>query len=101
MGAGGWIWQATVTIVVHDADHNLVTDATVSGTWSGGYSGSSECTTDGNGQCSVSSGNIWRWNDSTTFTVDNVTHATLTYQPADNHDPDGDSDGTTITVYGP
>jgi len=98
---GGWIWKATVTIVVHDANHNLVTDATVSGTWSGGYSGSSECTTDGNGQCSVSSGNIWRWNDSTTFTVDNVTHATLTYQPADNHDPDSDSDGTTITVYGP
>ena len=33
------------------------------------------------------------------FTVDNVSHATLGYDAAENHDPDGDSDGTTLTVY--
>jgi PKD repeat protein len=30
--------------------------------------------------------------------VDDVTHATLPYEPAENHDPDGDSDGTVIVV---
>jgi serine protease AprX len=86
---------------VHDANHNPVTDATVSGSWSGGYSGSGECTTGSGGRCSVSSGYIWRGNSSTTFTVDSVTHATFTYEPANNHDPDGDSDGTSITVSRP
>jgi hypothetical protein len=35
------------------------------------------------------------------FTVNNVTHATLTYNAADNHDPDGDSNGTVIVVNKP
>ena len=30
--------------------------------------------------------------------VDGVAHATLPYQPAENHDPDGDSDGTSILI---
>jgi hypothetical protein len=38
---------------------------------------------------------------SVTFTVSDVSHATHTYQLADNHDPDGDSDGTQIVVYKP
>jgi hypothetical protein len=33
--------------------------------------------------------------------VTNVSHASLPYQPADNHDPDGDSNGTAITVSKP
>jgi len=36
-----------------------------------------------------------------TFTVGNVTHATLTYNSAQNHDPDGDSNGTLITLSRP
>jgi PKD repeat protein len=32
------------------------------------------------------------------FVVDSVAHPTLPYQPAENHDPDGDSDGTSIVV---
>ena len=36
-----------------------------------------------------------------TFTVVNVTHATFTYKSADNHDPDGDSNGTAITLSRP
>jgi hypothetical protein len=38
---------------------------------------------------------------STTFTVSAVTHATLTHQAGGSHDPDGDSDGTRITVLKP
>jgi hypothetical protein len=30
-----------------------------------------------------------------------VTHATRTYDSAGNHDPDGDSDGTSMTVFRP
>jgi hypothetical protein len=36
-----------------------------------------------------------------TFTVVTLTHATLTYASADNHDPDGDSNGSSITVKRP
>jgi hypothetical protein len=38
---------------------------------------------------------------SVTFAVDDVTLARYGYTPGGNRDPDGDSDGTTITVYKP
>jgi hypothetical protein len=31
--------------------------------------------------------------------VDSVTHGSLSYLAADNHDPDGDSDGTAIVIF--
>ena len=70
-------------------------------TWSGGYGGPANCATDGNGRCTVSTGNIWKRNRKATFAVSDVTHSTFTYAPAGNHDPDGDSDGTSITVTRP
>jgi hypothetical protein len=36
-----------------------------------------------------------------TFAVVNVTHATLTYKPAANHDANCDSNGTAISVTKP
>jgi hypothetical protein len=94
-------WEATVEIEVHDASHSLVANATVDGTWSGGAKGSDSCTTNASGRCSIASGKIPDSKPSTTFTVDDVTHATLTYDPGANHDPDGDSDGTSITIFKP
>jgi hypothetical protein len=38
---------------------------------------------------------------SVTLTVTNVALGTFVYQPASNHDPDGDSSGTAITVTKP
>jgi len=35
------------------------------------------------------------------FTVTNVALGTFVYKPASNHDPDGDSNGTTIGVAKP
>jgi hypothetical protein len=35
------------------------------------------------------------------FSVDSVEIAGHAYSPGDNHDPDGDSDGTTISVSKP
>lgn len=92
-------WRATVTITVRDNDQNTVAGATVSGAWSGGASGGGSCITGSSGQCSITSGNISNSVSSTAFTVNSVAHATLTYQPAANQDPDGDSNGTKITIF--
>jgi hypothetical protein len=35
---------------------------------------------------------------SVTYTVNNVTASGFTYDPASNTDPDGDSNGTAITI---
>jgi hypothetical protein len=99
---GGGKWTASVTITVHDNNHNPVANASVSGNWSGpGGSGPGSCETDVNGRCTVQFTDIPNGKKTITFTVDNITHATLTYQGVDNHDPDGDSDGTAITVNKP
>ena len=94
-------WQATVAAAVHDANHNPVVDAMVSGSWSGGYSGTASCVTSSDGQCSVTSGDMRKRNGMAIFKVDQLSHAGLFYQSADNHDPYGDSDGTSITVTKP
>jgi hypothetical protein len=83
---------ATVTVVVHDRDHRRVTAAYVVGRWSSGESGG--CTTDGAGQCTLSTAIKGTGG---TFTIRTVEHVAYAYQ-GPNHDPDGDSDGTTITL---
>jgi serine protease AprX len=93
-------WQAAVTITVHDSSHNGLSGATVTGTWSGGFSGSGSCSTNAAGQCVVQSGNISRNRTSVTFTVTNVT-SSVTYTASANHDPDAGSNGTSITVIKP
>jgi hypothetical protein len=94
-------WDARVTITIHDSNENPVVDETVSVTWSGGVSGSDTCSTDSAGQCTVTKTNIKNKVSSVTLSVTNVTGNSSIYQPADNHDPDGDSDGTTITIVKP
>jgi hypothetical protein len=74
--------------------------ATVSGTWSGGFSGSASCNTAG-GTCKVTTGNLSKSKTSVTFTVTNVAASGATYVPSSNGDPDGDSNGTTVTVLKP
>lgn len=98
----GSTWTAIVSITVHDANENPVADATVSGTITyNGNSTSVSCLTDNSGQCSVSKSGIPKKNGSATFTVSNVTHQTLPYDANANHDPDGDSNGTSIAVNKP
>lgn len=94
----GTTWTATVTIEAHAADHTVLSGVTVTGSWSGGYSGSRSCTTDGTGRCQVATGNIARRSTSVTFTVTGATKTGTVYQPSANHDPDGDSTGTAITI---
>jgi hypothetical protein len=97
-GKGGK-WDATVTLEVHDdQDDDPLINATVDGTWSDGTAGS--CTTDGSGQCTVTRSN-GRKVSTVTFRVDSVSAAGYDYAAAHNHDPDGDSDGTSIVIVTP
>ena len=93
----GKTWTAKVTIRVENASNAALGGAIVTGTWSNG--GSASCTTASNGTCSVQKTKMSRTAVATvTFTVTNVNRAGGTYFPAANHDPDGDSDGTSIVV---
>jgi hypothetical protein len=94
-------WQATITITVHNASHGPLSGAVISGSWSGGTSGSASCTTNASGQCAVPTATMSRNKSSVTFAVANVSLSGVTYKPTSNHDPDGDSNGTSITVLKP
>lgn len=88
-------WTATATVLVSSATGQPVAGATVTGTWLSGVQTS--CTTGTNGRCSHSLG--LRLADTVTqFAVTNVSHPSSAYQPSANSDPDGDSDGTRITI---
>jgi hypothetical protein len=93
-------WKATVTVTIHDSGESPVPGATVSIQWSGGTSGTASATTDSSGQYSFTSSPVNN-TDSVTLTITSVSHATLTYSAAANHDPDADSDGTSITIAKP
>ena len=91
-----------MTIRVHDAGHANVRSAVVTGSWSGGATGTASCTTATNGTCSVKTGKLATSVAAATFTVTGVAKAGATYSAASNHDTDGDSTaGTSITVNRP
>jgi hypothetical protein len=92
----GRTWTATVTMTARDDAGALVAGATVSGTWMRGNV--AMCTTDGSGTCSVVTRTKAKREQ---FTVTDMTHSSLTYDPSANADPDGDSDGTVITIKKP
>lgn len=99
--SNGSTWTANVTITIHDNNHGLVSNATVSGSWSNGTTGSASCATNSNGQCTVSRSGLAKRISSVSFSVTSVSHATLTYSSSNNHDPDGDSNGTSIVIPKP
>ncbi len=73
-----------VTITVADKNGAAVKDATVTGSWSNGASGTASCTTDTNGKCTLSKGGIAKKVSSVTFTVEGVSHATKSYDSTAN-----------------
>lgn len=99
-GRGGK-WNATVTITIHDNSDNVLANATVNGSWSAGANGSDSCVTNSSGQCNITKNNINKNSSSVTFTVTNVTHSSFTYNASANHDPDGDSNGTSMVILKP
>lgn len=97
--SGGNPWSAVVEVTIHDQNHQPINGATVNGVWEPSGLASDQCTTGeggGLGTCIFLYPNIRR--KRVTFTVTSVILAGQTYEVSANHDPDGDSDGTTITV---
>jgi len=90
-------WTAYATVSVHDGAHGALAGATVTGSWSSGETTS--CTTTANGQCTVSLSGIRKKQSSRTFTVSDVAASGQSYTASQNHDPDGDSNGTSIAVH--
>ena len=100
----GTRWQAVVTVVVHDDADARVSGATVSATFTpeSGGAFSASCTTTTAGRCQMRSPRMaTATNSFVTMTIDSITAAGFTYDAGQNHDPDGDSDGTTIVVLRP
>jgi hypothetical protein len=92
-------WRARVTAEVRDAQGQAVSNAVVTGNWFNGGNGSTPCTTGGNGRCDLVSGNLKAGVSSISLSVADVTHpAGHVYDSGANTDPDGDSNGTTISV---
>ncbi len=89
-------WTAKVTVAAHNQYHAVLAGATVSGQWSDATT--SSCVTGTNGRCIVVK-SLGSSVPSVTFTVQSVTKSGYPYAPAANHDPDGDSNGTVITIY--
>lgn len=98
----GKSWTARVTIRIDDGAHAALSGAVVSGSWSNGANGSASCTTATNGTCTVQKTKLSRSGvASVTFTVTGVSRSGWTYAPSLNHDPDGESTGTSIVVLRP
>jgi len=97
----GTKWNGTVTILVHDNYHQPVAGATVYGKWTNGATGNVSCVTYSSGVCSITKTGLKTSVPSITFTLTNVTRSGLTYQASGNHDPDGESNGTTILILKP
>jgi len=100
-------WKGVVNVVVRDSTEDSVTGFTVTGTFSqNGWSASYTCIDGGssdadglvNGVCRFDSGQFPSNNGNASFTVMSVTVDGYTYDNSSNHDPDGDSDGTTIQL---
>lgn len=94
-------WDATVSILIHDGGAVPMANVTVSGNWDGGAAGDGSCLTDSTGHCEITLSRLRTTVIGVTFAVTDVVHPVGIYHAAENHDPDGDSDGTTIAIQQP
>jgi serine protease AprX len=92
-------WRARVTVRVHDGDHAVLPGVVVRGRF-GPNGATLTCTTGTGGGCTLSR-DLKKTKASIVFTVLGLSKASYLYVPASNHDPDGDSNGTKITVTRP
>jgi hypothetical protein len=98
---GTW-WRIGVAIRADDAGHGILPGTIVSGSWDDGST--SACVTGLVGPCVIVRSPIPAGTAAVTFTVTtltNPTHPEYAYDASANHDPNGGSDGTSITVMKP
>ena len=91
-------WAATVVVTVHNAAHATLRNATVTGQWSNGATGTVTCKTGSAGTCKVSTSGLPKATTSVTFSVTNITAAGGAYDATANHEPEADSNGSVITI---
>lgn len=92
-------WKSTVVVTMHDGNDNPVAGASVSIQWSTGAT--STLPTDANGNATFTLNSISKQVSSVALTITNATHPTLNYDADANHDSDGDSNGTSLSVLRP
>jgi hypothetical protein len=95
-GGSGNTWSATVEIAVHDDKHAFLDGVLVSGSWNGS-STTVTCTTS-SGTCSVVLPAIPNATKQVSFAVSGMARTGYVYAAAANHDPDGSSNGFSVTV---
>ena len=83
-GGGGTV---EATVIIEDENGNRVNVASVTGTFSGDLSGSDTQNTNSSGEAVLVSDSFTSRPFDLGICVDNVTHATLTYDPSANADP--------------
>jgi hypothetical protein len=93
-------WEVFVTVKIQDNSNDPVSNATVSGTWTGAASANVSGVSGGDGIVTFRTGTM-PGGATVTFTVADVTHSSLGYDPSVNDDPETDSDGNSITVSKP
>ncbi len=94
-------WKASVTAAVHGADERPIAGATISASWSGGWSRAVSCVTDAAGRCSFKTSPIGMDRASVTFTVTSVSAPMGTYTPTANHNNIGSGSSSSVTVIRP
>lgn len=97
-------WSATVEITVHDANHNPINGATVKAVWSVTGLNSNTCTTGelgGVGTCIMVFPSLSLSTPSVTLRIQKVTKTGQFYNSSDNHDVDGETNGTGIRILRP
>lgn len=94
-------WAAGVAITVHDDADAGVGGVVITGSFyqNGTFVGTESCTTLApTGTCFVASDIFPNKDGQARFVVESVSLDGSPYDPSANHDPDGDSDGTTIII---
>ena len=93
-------YETWVQITAHDNRHNPVNGVTVRGLWNGANPEVTCVTSDasGPGTCSVVLSSIPNSTRQVSFAVTGMTLSGYTYKSSANHDPDGSSNGFSMTV---
>ncbi|HVQ41490.1 MAG TPA: PKD domain-containing protein, partial [Vicinamibacterales bacterium] len=89
-------WNPYVTVQMHRDNHQVVSGIQVSATWSNGST--QTCATGVDGNCWFALDLIPNKTSVVTLTVTGAVNSMWLYKPAANHDADGNSNGTVITV---
>jgi PKD repeat protein len=98
--APSW-WKGIVTTQVHGADERPIAGATISASWSGGWSKAVSCVTDTAGRCTFRTSPLGMDRTSVTFTVTSVSAPLSVYTPPANHNDAGGGTSTSISVVRP